>query len=357
LLSAKRKYFKKVTGKEETRILITGAKGFVGSHLLNELRNFSKDRELRVCCSDYSVNEDVSLQESTNFKVSWERLDVTDQLACELLIQEFDPHITFHLAGIAFGPEADKDFAKVVGINVVGTFNVCRALSLVGSKTQVSSRRCLLHISSSEVFGVPQTLPVDHLHPAVPANAYGVTKLQSESVVRYAHRRLGVCCAIARPFNHLGRGQNEQFVAPAFAKQIVEIEKGLKLPVLEVGNLDAERDFCDVRDVVRGYRQAGFWLLEKSNLEMADKDVPIDEPEILVFCSGNPVKVSAILGLLKQNSTSEFEVKLDPRRLRPAEVPQVYGTFSNVRTLFGWQPTFSLEETLAEVVDDWRQRV
>ena len=332
------------------KLLITGASGFVGEHLLRELAGSNKNPNLQVLCVDRTLPVERAQKLNTD-KLQLKRLvlEITDALGCEKVVDEFAPDACIHLAGVAFGPEAERDFAKVITINVAGTFNICRALSKYAERE--NKNVAFLHVSSAEVYGRPESLPVTHTSAVLPNNAYGLTKLQSELVVQQAHRNGSLCCAIARPFNHLGRGQNEQFVAPAFAKQIAEIEKGISPAVLSVGNLEAERDFCDVRDVVRGYVSAIQWLVAQSS------KIESELPEIFVFCSGKPVPVKKILSTFQDLSKVHFTVEADPKRMRPAEVPQVYGSYENAKQLLGWYPKIELTATLRDVMDDWRERV
>ncbi len=304
------------------RSLVTGAFGFVGNHLVPHLLESGDE----VLATYFGPKPQSSRCETL-------ALDVTDYESCRNAISSYKPEIVYQLAGMSFPPDAEKDFSLALNVNVGGTYNVFRACA------ESNLKLAILQVSSSEIYGkvLPHELPVDENVTLRPYHNYSVSKAMCEMVAQRFSYTPTLKILVARSFNHIGPGQRVDFVASNFAFQLAEIAKKRKPAVMHVGNLDAQRDFSDVRDIVRGYRLAG-----------------LKGRGVYNFCSGKPVSIRQILDLLIEISGLEIEVKLDPERLRPSEVPVFYGTFAKAQAELGWEPRYSnLRESLKSVYDYW----
>ena len=203
----------------------------------------------------------------------------------------------------------------------------------------------LVLVSTAEVYGRSFAAgePLDEGAPLAPANPYAKAKAAAESAVQdVAGPQLRV--VVLRPFNHTGPGQDERFVVPAFAAQIARIERGLGEPVLRVGNLSAERDFLDVRDVARAY------------VEVLRRAEELPMRLVLNVASGVPRRIEDVLGRLKALARRDFVVEPDRTRLRPSDTPRAVGSRAAIEAVLGWRPEIPWEDTLAAVLDDWRLR-
>ena len=302
------------------RALVTGAAGFVGSHLVKHLLA-QGDTVVASVAPGQKCVDSVTLAE----------LDITSYESCLEVISRYEPEIVYHLAGIAFVPEAENDFSKALEVNVGGTHNLVRSAHLLDKKIK------FLLASSAEVYGRlhPHEIPVKESQPVRPANNYSLSKCMAELVVgRYAN--LGtIKQIIMRPFNHIGPGQNLNFVAPSFASQLAKIKLGKMPPVISVGNLTPQRDFSDVRDIVRAYRLAAQSGSGVFNLGL-----------------GKPISIQHILDLLIEISEVEVSVKPDPNLIRPAEVPVLYADISRANSELGWYPKYDLRESLKDIFLD-----
>jgi GDP-4-dehydro-6-deoxy-D-mannose reductase len=306
------------------RALVIGANGFVGRHLVTHLKE---------------VGDDVvraGLRAPTSTEDDFLSVDITDARSVRAVVQTVQPDVTYHLAGIAFVPEAEEDFDKVLRINVAGTANVVRQCHLLEKKT------ALVFVSSAEVYGSvkPHDLPLKETTPITPNNNYSLTKRMAEMVVERYSRIGHMRCCIVRPFNHIGPGQDRRFVTANFALQLAKIAHGQAEPVLRVGNLEARRDFSDVRDIVRGYR-----LLSES------------DGGIFNLGSGTATSVQTVLNTLIDVSGVKVEVVQDPDRMRGPEVPELYGACGKIEQACGWAPQIPLRQSLRDVYQYWSTEV
>jgi len=290
--------------------LVTGAYGFVGRYLCKHLKSFG----------DSVVGTHIEPQ-APFAEIEGRQLDITQYNQCIKVLEEVKPDVIYHLAGLAFAPDAEENFEKALKINVLGTHNVVRAAHILGLKCR------FLFISSSEVYGkiLPEDLPISEKTPVRPFNNYSLSKLMAEEVVRRYERLGNISAVIVRPFNHIGPGQSPQFV-----EQIAKItEPGT---AVKVGNLDAKRDFSDVRDIVRAYRMAAHKGEGIYNLG-----------------SGKSVSINEILDTLIKISEKKITIETDPLRMRASEVPDLFCDYSKAEKEFGWKPEVSLEESLEGV--------
>jgi GDP-4-dehydro-6-deoxy-D-mannose reductase len=259
-------------------------------------------------------------------------LDITNGPEVGALLQRVRPEVVYHLAGIAFVPEAESNFEKTLNVNVAGTANVARYCASLESKP------ALLFVSSAEVYGhvQPNELPIREDNALRPANNYSLSKRMAELVVERYGRQGNLRCAIARPFNHIGPRQDPRFVASNFALQLARVARGLTPPVLEVGNLEARRDFSDVRDIVRGYRR-----------------IATSHQGVFNLGSGRAVSIHELLMTLIEISGCKVEIRQDPQRMRGPEVPELYGSIDHVRDVCGWIPEIPLRRSLEDTYRYW----
>lgn len=310
------------------RALVTGGCGFVGYHLMTHLLE---------CGDDVvgSVIDEARIPITLKQKVDFYKLDVTNPTACAELITRLRPEVVYHLAGLSFVPDAENDFTKALLINVGGVANVLQVCHLIGGVK-------VIVISSGEVYGriSPEDLPLNENLLVKPGNNYSLTKAMAELVTRRYADLGNIKTVIMRPFNHLGPGQEERFVAPSFAKQLALIAAKKHAPEMMVGNLDVKRDFCDVRDVVRSYRLAAIKGSGSYNIG-----------------SGRATAIRELLDTLIALSGLKVSVVVDQARVRPAEVPEIRCDISRAKKDLGWEPQVSLSKTLETLYRDWQERV
>lgn len=299
------------------RILVTGAGGFVGRHLLPALRTAFPGAALLT-----------------------DPFDVTDPAAVDGAIGAGRPDAIVHLAAVAAIRAARLDPGHAWQVNLLGTLNVARAvLARVPGCT-------LLFASSADIYGASfrAGTPLNEDALLAPLNTYGATKAAADLALG-AMAAEGLRVLRVRPFNHTGAGQSAEFVVPAFAEQVARVAAGLQPPVLRVGALDPLRDFLDVRDVCSAYAAC---------LARSDALAP---GTVLNLASGRPRRVGDVLAALMDAAGVRAEVATDAGRLRPADIPIAAGDAALARRLLGWTPAIPWEQTLADVLADWQMRV
>ncbi len=299
------------------RILMTGASGFVGRNLCPLL--------------------EASFPEATLFTG---HVDITDRDGVSDLVRDARPDACIHLAAITTVADARRDPDRAWRVNLHGTLNLARAVL-------AHARDCrLVFASSAEIYGRSFECgrPLDETAPLSPMNSYAATKAAADLALG-AMTGEGLHVVRLRLFNHTGPGQSDEFVLPAFARQIALIESGRQAPVLRVGGLDSMRDFLDVRDVCRAYVAC---------LRCGSELAP---GTILNVASGVPRRIGDILRSLLDLAGLHAEVSTDAARLRAAEIVSASGDASQARLLLGWAPSIPWQQTLADVLADWRSRV
>ena len=316
------------------RALITGVAGFAGSHLAEYLVNHT-DLDIIGVAREGS---DLSNIAHLGGRVTVREGNVVSPEFVQSVIRENHPDYVFHLAAQAAPAHSWSDPQQTLVNNTLGQLNVLQA----AVAAQLDCR--ILVVGSGDEYGLvrPTELPVGESNPLRPNNPYAVSKICQDmlGLQYFISHQLPV--VRVRPFNHIGPRQSDAFVCSSFARQVAEAEIGLHEPVVKVGNLDARRDFTDVRDMVRAY-----WLA-----------ISQGEPgEVYNIGSGVAWSISDILRSLLDKSRTRIRVEQDPSRLRPSDVPVVCCDFSKFRARTGWEPRFPLEESLAEVLDYWRQRL
>ncbi|MCC6144381.1 MAG: SDR family NAD(P)-dependent oxidoreductase [Candidatus Hydrogenedentes bacterium] len=302
------------------RALITGAGGFVGRYLRAQL----EDNGWEVICA--------SLEPAAGCRPC----DVTRPDQVEALIREAGSlsHV-FHLAAVTFVPFAMREPDTVMQVNYGGTVNVIKAVAQLAHGARV------VFIGSADAYGPPQQLPVTEAHPLVPQNPYAIAKAAADHYCRFAGKSAGVDIVRLRPFNHTGPGQADNFVLASFARQVAEIEAGLRDPVLRVGNLQAARDFLHVKDVVRGYELAALHG---------------EAGEVYNICSGKAQPLDEAVRLLCDLARVPVKVEVDAARLRPVDVKTVAGSHEKFTARTGWEPEVAFSGLLEDLLDYWRSQ-
>ncbi|UXZ21256.1 GDP-mannose 4,6-dehydratase [Pseudomonas sp. YeP6b] len=311
-------------------VLLTGANGFVGKVLLDQL--LMAGYQVSCACSTSNPTPRVGIDQV--------RLDIRDASACVATLERIKPTHIIHLAAISHVPTSFRHPLLTWNTNVLGSLNLLEAIK------QQTPDAFVVFASSSEVYGesFQSGVALDETSPCLPINPYAASKLAAELAFEQYFKQ-GIRGVIARPFNHIGLGQSPDFVTASFARQIALIESGKQAPVIQVGNLEARRDFLDVRDVCAAYLQ----LLGLSDVQ--------DHPRVFNIASGNARKIRDILDELVSQSTAVISVELDPKRLRPSDVPFAVGKCDRIRNVLSWEPKVPLNETLASLLADWRLRV
>lgn len=306
------------------RVLITGATGFAGRHLVTQLLADGQQIHAVVRQPDTA-----SLPEA----VTCVQGDLMDRDRLHAIVQAVEPDVVYHLAGQAYPGRSWQNPAHTLAINTGGVANLLEAIVAWGLPRTVI-------VTSAEIYGkiAADALPITESTLPEPRHPYGVSKAAAAQLVPVYWKRYGLPVVEARPFNHIGPDQALGFVVPDFASQLAAIKLGQKAPKMQVGNLSAERDFTDVRDVVRAYRL------------LAQHGQP---GENYLICSGQPVAVHTILNILLEFCAADVEVAYDPARMRPSDVPILYGSFGKIAAQTNWKPTIHLRQTLRDVFDEW----
>jgi GDP-4-dehydro-6-deoxy-D-mannose reductase len=305
--------------------LVTGATGFAGSHLTDHLL------ESTPAVVGWA-NPNGRATSTGDPRIRWQQVDILDPEAVVDAVRQANPSAIYHCAGIAHVGDTWSEPARALRVNALGTHRLLEAVRALGLE-------CAVLITGSALVYRQSVDAIDESHPIGPASPYAVSKLAQEML---AERASSVRAIIARPFNHAGPRQADSYVTSSFARQIAEIEAGLREPVLRVGNLDARRDITDVRDTVRAYR-----LL----VERGQPGRPYN------VCRGQAYRVADLLDTLVTMSRTSFRVELDPARMRPSDNPVVLGNAERLARDTGWTPTIPIEQTLQDLLDYWRIRV
>lgn len=323
-----------------TNVLITGIDGFVGSHLAEALL-LDPDNHVTGLVRDHSSLRNI---EHLVPRLQLLQAEITDHARLLTLIKASRPDKVFHLAGQAFVPKAFDNPVETFEVNIMGTLNVLEAVRRYLAEDGKGSRCSALMVSSGEVYGrvEPSNLPIDESLPVAPSNLYASSKASADMIARMYRSSFGMDVVIARPFNHLGPRQSDQFVGSSLARQLAEISAGKRKATLSVGSLSPERDFTDVRDVVRAY----ILLLEQKQ-----------EFETFNVCSGKSISVRSIIDILCKASGLAVDITSDPSRIRPNEIPRVVGSYGRLRGSTGWTPTIPLEKTLTDLYAYWVDRI
>lgn len=315
------------------RALITGATGFAGSHLAEYLLAHT---DLEVWGTDISSDERniAHIKDHLEFVVG----DMSEPGTVSRILSEARPDYIFHLAAQAFVPLSWSDPWDTIANNIRAELNIFQTLVKSGARPRV------MIAGSADEYGMirPDELPITEITPLRPYNPYAVSKIAQDMLGYQYFVSHDLPVVRVRPFNHIGPRQSPAFVSSDFAKQIAEIEQGYREPQLYVGNLEARRDFTDVRDMVRAYHLA----LERG------------EPgQVYNLGAEHSSSIQQVLDLLLRMSDAEIEVVQDATRLRLTDVPVIVSDCSRFRQQTGWRAMVTLEDSLRDILDYWRDRV
>lgn len=302
-------------------IIITGGNGFVGSYLVLELQAHAQ----KIVVWD-------RLLKNMPDGVEGLQIDITKSETYRDALASLQPQWIVHLAAIASVPYAAAHPEETWKVNVEGT------RLLFETVQQVSPQTKILAVSSADIYGVSSFLPIAEL-PLLnchPQNPYARSKFEMEQVVEQAFLNQVIR---VRPFPHIGPGQPQGFVTADFASQIAAIERKEQPPIIKVGNLLSQRDFTDVRDVVCAYRL----LMESGKID-----------EVYNVASGSAVAIQQVLDMLLKQAKVQISVEQDGTRLRSNDTSVIVGDVTKLKSVTGWQPTISLEKSLAEILEYWR---
>jgi GDP-4-dehydro-6-deoxy-D-mannose reductase len=295
------------------KTLVTGARGFAGPYLVDHLR----------ACGDEVITID---------RTGAEPVDITDRAAVFDALAHHRPEVVYHLAAFTHVGESFERPDRVLRVNVEGTANVLDAAREAGA------RRVVVAGSAEEYGAVAECRPITESDPLRPVSPYAVSKVAASYLAAQAWLARGLATIRVRAFNHTGPHQMPKFLVPALAHRIVTAERGGDARIA-IGNTDPVRDLSDVRDVVRAYRL------------LAEHGVP---GEVYNVASGREVTVADIADALIAQARVPVELVTDPALVRPVDIPYLVGDASKLRAATGWEPAFTLEQTLADVVDSAR---
>ncbi len=317
------------------RVLITGITGFAGSHLADYILENHPGAEVYGLIRWRSRRENISHIEDRIHLVEG---DLKDGVSLKKCLAEVKPDRIFHLAAQSFVPTSWTCPAETFSINAIGQINLFEAVLDLGLSPRIQIA------GSSEEYGLvpPYEIPMKETNPLRPLSPYAVSKVAQDLLGYQYHKSYGLHIVRTRGFNHTGPRRGEVFICSNFAKQIAEIEKGRREPVIWVGNLEAKRDFTDVRDIVRGY-----WLsLEKG-----------EAGDVYNIGTGKTYAMQEVLDILISYSQVKVKVQVDPKRLRPSDVPILLSDASKFRNLTGWEPQIPFKLALRDTLDFWREKV
>jgi GDP-4-dehydro-6-deoxy-D-mannose reductase len=341
------------------RVLITGVSGFAGSHLaeyilahhqdvalygtyrwrskLDNLEEIAKQGRLDVIEGAFRDTPKLRGDDRVG-RLTLLHCDLTDPFATERLVAASRPEWVFHLAAQSFVQSSFYEPAATFHTNVVGQLNLLEAIRKMDDGIRV-------HVAgSSEEYGLvhPDEVPMKETNPLRPLSPYSVSKVAQDKLAWQYFKSYGLQVVTTRAFNHTGPRRGNIFVTSTFARQIAEVEHGLRKPVLHVGDLTSKRDWHDVRDTARAY-----WLaLEKG-----------EAGEVYNVGAGRTVAVGEMLETLLGFSAVKVDTVEDPARLRPSDVPILWADVTKFRKRTGWEPTIPFKTTLHDLLNYWRERV
>ncbi len=322
------------SGEIELKVLITGITGFVGSHLAELCLQKPGVKVYGTVRTRSRLNNISHLIPSLELH----ECDLRDPFAVRKMLEELAPDYIFHLAAQSFVPASWKAPEETISTNILSQLNIFEGMRQLKLEARVQIA------CSSEQYGMvyPDELPISESNPFRPLSPYAVSKVAQDLLGYQYHASYGLDVVRTRAFNHTGPRRGDSFVTSSFCKQVAEIEAGKRPPVLRCGNLDARRDFTDVRDMVRAY-----WLaLEKG------------EPgEAYVVASGSAYTIREVLDVVLAKAGCSIEVQLAHELMRPSDVPVLVGNAAKFRDLTGWEPRISFVETMSDLLDYWRTAV
>jgi len=320
------------------KVLITGISGFVGSHLAEYCLK-QPGVQLFGTVMNHHLGDELKRIEGIKDKIELLECDLTNRVAVARVIKRVMPDKIFHLAAQSFVPTSWKSPEDTLINNIIPELNIFEVAR------EMNIDPVFVLALSSEEYGqvLDNELPVKETNELRPLSPYAVSKVAQEKLGYQYHKSYGQKIVLTRFFNTEGPRRGQDFVTSSFAKQIAEIEKGKREPLISVGNLEAKRDFSDVRDMVRAY-----WLAsEKCNF---------GEPYNI--CSEKTRTIRSMLDLLLSlSSVKNIKIEQDPLRMRPSDVPVLWGDCSKFRQQTGWKPEIPFEKTMEDLLNYWREIV
>lgn len=307
------------------RVLITGCTGFLGRHLVELLR-----RDPQYCL--YGITDEPGVEVPG---IEIRQLDIRNRSQLFQLVETCKPDQVFHLAAITNVGFSWAHQQLTYEVNFMGSLHLMEAL------VQFVPRSRILIMSSAEISGLQLNESPEGRQLSI-RSPYALSKAAMEMLVSLFLARSSLALVPVRAFNFTGPGQDPQFVAPDFARQVARIEAGMAPPVIRVGNLSARRDFSDVRDMARYVAAAGFKGKKGRLMQLG---------------SGRVIPIRRILDILLSLSRVPITVKVEPERLRPLDIPELQGECGILRREMGLTPNYSMEQTLSDLLDEWRMKV
>jgi GDP-4-dehydro-6-deoxy-D-mannose reductase len=306
------------------RVLVTGATGFAGSHLMDVVRKQDGVEAYGTSAHASDVDHIVPI-------------DLTEADAVERLLEDTKPDVIYHLAAFASPAESFKRPVEAINSTLEMQVNIYESCLKLGIHPRV------VVVSSGQIYGRAEAsqLPLKETNPLDFASPYAVAKVGQENLASLYGKR-GIESVVARPFNHIGPRQQPGFLISDLSKQIAELESAPGDAKMRVGNLASKRDFTDARDIVRAYTL------------LAEKGVA---GEVYNVCTGTSRSGQEMLDMLLKLSHKQIETEPDPERMRPADIPDLYGDASKIKRDTGWEPQIPLEQTLADTLEYWRQQI
>lgn len=311
------------------KVLITGANGLIGSHLIDFLIS-KTDYEL------YAI-EHPRAEQYRNDEVKYFQCDIVDFVSVLDVFQKVQPDLVYHLAGQSFHGVGQANPLETLDINVHGTANIFEAIRRQGTKPTK-----ILVTSSASIYGVPNHIPTDEEESLKPLSIYASSKMACDGLSYTYFKNYNLPIVRVRPFIQIGIRQGVGNSVNSFAKQIAVIEKNGDKGTIHVGNLDTIRDFTDVRDCIHA-----LWMLTNEGVN----------GEAYNICSGKKRKMFDILAQLINLSHAEIKIEVDKDRLRPSDSPIEQGSNHKINSLTGWQPEVAWSQTLEDILNYWRSKV
>lgn len=314
------------------RNLVTGINGFAASHLADYL--IAKNEEVIGLARHPEKNDNIR-HHGNRIKVYSGDIRVAADL--RRILEDIRPQRIYHLASVVFVPAVTQDWVGSFDTIFFGTNHLMEAVKQLKLDTRI------LWVGSSEEYGMPpqEDYPLKETRPLTPVSMYGVAKAAAEALANSYAQRDHIEVLRVRPFNHLGPRQESRFASASFARQIAQIEKGAS-PVIKVGNLEARRDFTDVRDMVRAYHAA----MEQGKVG-----------EVYNICTGKSISIKSIVEMLMSHANIPIRLEVDPALYRVEPPVNFYGDHSLLTRQTGWKPEISLETSMRDLLAYWREKV
>jgi GDP-4-dehydro-6-deoxy-D-mannose reductase len=316
------------------KAFITGITGFAGSFLAERLI----DKGVYEVSGTYLTDNNLTNIRKIQDKIGLYKIDLQDGAATEKIIADVRPDVIFHLAALTAPGDSFKNPVKFINNNISIQVNIFEAVR------SANIAPIILVVSTAEIYGYvdPSDIPIDEKTPLRPANPYAVSKAACDLLAFQYFLSYKLPIIRVRPFNHIGPRQAPSFAVAAFSKKIAEIEKDKTKPVLTVGNLDAKRDFTDVRDMVEAY------------IGIVEKGAP---GEAYNAGRGSSVQIKQIVEMLLSYSKEKITVEVDPSLLRPIDIPEFVCDNTKIKKEIGWEPKIPIEKTLKDTLDYWRSMI